>query len=331
MSSPSREHLLGYLLGALEKSETEQVEAELASNPALSEELRRLERHLGSVGLVEEPSSFDPPPGLAVATCKYVRVRAEQVTRPAGGVWELNYRRFSWADLATSLAVLLAAFALFLPAISHSRFQSQIAVCQNHLRQLGFALHDYSEHQPDASYPAVEPEGKRGVAGIYAPTLVANGLVDDPRTFACPSSPRASESRASFARAIHIPTPEELEAAEGAALERFYQSMGGDFAYNMGYMENGELITPSDARRADYALLADSPSDTQPGRRTLNHGAYGQNVLYEDGRVQFIRGQSWPLAIDDPFHNLNGEVAAGLGATDHVLGASADRPVPGSK
>jgi hypothetical protein len=233
--------------------------------------------------------------------------------------------------LATSLAVLLTAFALFLPAISHSRFQSQIAVCQNHLRQLGFALHDYSEHQPDASYPAVAPEGRRGVAGIYAPTLVANQLVDDSRLFGCPSSPRATQSRSGQPRAIHIPTPEELDAAEGAALQRLYETMGGDYGYNMGYTENGELIAPSDARRSEYALLADAPSDAQSGRRSLNHGAYGQNVLYEDGRVQFIRGQSWPRLLDDPFHNLNGEVAAGLGPTDHVLGASADRPLPLNK
>src|SRR5687767_6621687 len=87
MSSPSREHLLGYLLGALERTEHEQVEAELESNPALRDELRRLENRLGHVGLADEPVSYDPPPGLAVRTCRLVAVKAEQVVTPAGMDW----------------------------------------------------------------------------------------------------------------------------------------------------------------------------------------------------------------------------------------------------
>jgi hypothetical protein len=323
MSSPSREHLLGYLLGALERTELEQVEAELAHNPKLRDELRRLERCVGAVGLAEDPQAFDPPPGLALATCQYVRLHADQVLRPAGSIWELNHRRLTLADVITAAAIMLAAVTLFLPALSHSRFQSQIASCQNHLRQIGMALHEFSDLQPDGSYPAIEGEGSRSVAGVYAPTLVGNRLVDDQRVFGCPTSPRANAGRA-----LHVPTPEELSALEGQALAMAQQTMGGDYGYNMGYTENGNLVTPSNARRSDYALLADAPSDDQPGRRSPNHGGVGQNVLYEDGHAQFLRGQPWPRTIDDPFHNLAGEVAAGLSATDHVLGASGDRPLP---
>jgi hypothetical protein len=322
MSSPSREHLLGYLLGALERREAEQVETELESNPQLRQELQRLERSLGAVGLAEEPETFDPPPGLAVATCQFVRVRAQQV-QPAGSMWELDYRRLTLADVITAAAVILAAVTLFLPALSHSRFQSQIAVCQNHLRQIGFALHEFSSLQPDGSYPAVESEGKRSAAGIYAPTLVGNQLIDDERVFGCPTSPRALAGRK-----LHVPTDEELAAAEGISLQQLKQTMGGDYGYNMGYLEDGKLVTPSEGSRDGYALLADAPSDEQPGRRSLNHDGRGQNVLYEDGRTQFLWGQPWPKLLDDPFHNLQGEVAAGLGPTDHVLGASGDRPLP---
>ena len=43
MTSPSREELLGYLLGALAPAEQEQVEAELAKNAELRAEMARLE------------------------------------------------------------------------------------------------------------------------------------------------------------------------------------------------------------------------------------------------------------------------------------------------
>ena len=79
MSTSSREHLLGYLLGALEPTEQEQVEAELDLDPALRAELDRLAGCVGSLGLTDQPLQFDPPAGLAVRTCRYVAAQ----TRPA--------------------------------------------------------------------------------------------------------------------------------------------------------------------------------------------------------------------------------------------------------
>ena len=321
MSSPSRENLLGYLLGALERSEHEQVELELAQNPAFRDELVRLESSIGRVGLLERPPHISPRPGLAERTCSAIALQ----TRPAVSLrrHESHYepRRYTWADMAVTAAVVLMAAALFFPAVSHSRFQADIAMCQNRLRQLGMAMHEYSSRQPDRSFPRIEAEGKRGVAGAYAPTLVSNRLVNDPQTFVCPSRPGEPVPV--------LPTMEALDLAEGAELVALQRTIGGHYGYNMGYKTaDGVLVPPRDARRSQYVLLADAPSDRQPGRRTANHDGRGQNVLYEDGRVRFIINIPCAELPDDPFHNREGRVAAGLDRDDAVLGASADRPIP---
>lgn len=328
MSSPSREHLLGYLLGALERTEHEQVDAEVQSNPELRDELRRLESLIGCVGLADEPAQYDPPAGLAVQTCRLVALQAQAAVVPASREWAgapafAGQRNFAWTDLLTAVAVLIAAAALFFPALNHSLEQAEVAACQNHLRQIGLALHEYSSLEPSGSFPRIELAGNRGVAGAYAPILVGQQLVLDSRVFLCPSSGLTGRGRN-----LHIPTPEELDKAAGEMLANFHQNMGGDYGYNMGYTQDGDLVAPRNASRPEYVLLADAPSDSQPGRRSANHRGRGQNVLYEDGRVQFIGGSSWPEVLDDPFHNRAGRVAAGLDASDHVLGASCDRPVP---
>jgi hypothetical protein len=324
MSSPSREHLLGYLLRALEPAESERLEAELEHNPALAGEMQRLEARLEQIGLRDQPEHWDPPAGLAQRTCEYVALAgATPLATPTvlschGPVREW---RITWSDLVTIAAVLVAAVSLLLPALSMSRFQSQIAACQNQLRLIGFGLHGYSELMPDHSFPGPDMEGNRAVAGIVAPLLVSHRLAEPP-VFFCPAS--AQRQRGSF----HMPTLEEIDGAEEQELKALKRTMGGDFGYNLGYVEDGKLLRPCNARRAAFVLVADAPSNSQPRRVSGNHGGRGQNMLYEDGRVRFIPYIPSPELLDDPYHNRDGWVAAGLDRDDAVLGASEDPPLP---
>lgn len=324
MSSPSREHLLGYLLGALERTEHEQVEAEIEANPALRAELRRLEACLGRVGLDEEPEHFDPPAGLAQRACRLVADRRKEyvVTRQSWTVATAESQRgMTWVNLLTVASVLVAGAALFFPALNHSLEQSQRAACQNNLRQIGFAAHEYAERDPSGNFPRVQPVGNSGVAGIYAPLLVGKQLILDTATFLCPSMARTRKSHK-----LHVPTQEEIDQASGEALEELQRTMGGDYGYSLGYRLGDELLPPCNSGRCDYILMGDAPCDTMPGRRSVNHGGHGQNLLYEDGHIKFIRTIPCPQLPDDPFYNLDGRVGAGLNRNDSAIGASHERP-----
>src|SRR5436309_12426098 len=239
MSHLSRENLLGFLLDALAADEQQQVEAELNENPNLRAELHRLESRLGPLGLRDVPQSIDPPPGLAARTCDFVAAQARALVTPAGAIvlyGAERERRFTWSDFVTMAAVIVAAASLFFPALSLSRFQAQIATCQNQLRLIGFGLHEYSNRQPDHSFPGPEAAGNRSATGIVAPILVSHKLADS-RMFLCPAS-SADRPFGSF----RVPLPEELDQATGQELKTLMSSMGGDYGYNMGYVEDGQLV-----------------------------------------------------------------------------------------
>jgi hypothetical protein len=145
----------------------------------------------------------------------------------------------------------------------------------------------------------------------------------DSRMFLCPSSSvwrDGSEFR--------VPLPEELDQATEQELNALRRTMAGDYGFHMGYVDGGKLLRTCNSRRSGFALAGDAPSNSQPRRVSGNHRGRGQNVLYEDGRVQFVPQLPSPQVFDDPYHNREGWVAAGVDRDDAVLGASADSPLP---
>jgi hypothetical protein len=328
MSSPSREHLLGYVLQALSAEEHEQVEAELDQNPSLRAELDRLQTCVGQFGLTDRPDAFSPPRGLAARTCQFIAAQAVEPAVTPGGALACqpieSHWRFTWSDFVTIAAVVVAAASLFFPMLSFSRFQSQMYACQNQLRQIGFGLQGYSDLQADHSFPGPEAEGPRAAAGVVAPLLVSHKLAE-PRMFLCPATSVMRQ-----AGEFVMPLPEELDTAVGQKLKTLQQSMGGDYGYNFGYVEGGKLLRTCNSQRSDFAVVGDAPSNSRPRRASGNHRGRGQNVLFEDGHVKFLPQLSSSQLLDDFYHNREGWVAAGVDRDDAVLGASSDPPLPAS-
>lgn len=322
MSSPTRDELLGYLLGALDPQQHEQVADELEQDHELRAEIRKLEACVGRLGLADRADHYDPPANLAARTCQLVAKERGPalVMRPAKD-YGAGARRYTWADMLVAACALVTGGAMLFPAIVHSRNQSQVATCQNHMRYAGFGMHDFSDRQADRAFPAPEAAGNRAAAGVFAVHLNDGRHVPSPAVFQCPSA-QSVHPTADF----RLPTLPQLDAAKGEELKTMQRHMGGDFGANMGFLKNGKLCSPCNARRPNYPLLSDAPSNAQPGRRSANHGGRGQNVFFEDGHVKFVSNKiDLP---DDMFHNRLGAVAAGLDCEDACLGCSQDSPMP---
>ena len=362
MTRLSHEQLLGYLLGALDSKECIEIERALAESPAAAAEFEKIRNSLDTVGLLDEPHHEEPPLCLASRTCEFVEdqiaayqaetvvlkaVTADAIQAAEETVASVNAnatktlpkvklspvsrieaqgRNLRKLDLAIACSVVLTGAALCLPLLFTSQLQAKITGCQNQLRQLGLALQSYSDMQPDGSFPAVLVSGPRSVAGVYAPTLMSNKLIENQRTFFCPGNPQLVASLADKP----IPTLEQLDAAPEEQLEKYHRTMGGGYGYSLGYRQDETLQPPRNGRRASFPLLADAPHDSQPGRLSTNHDRLGQNMLYEDGQVRFIKmsNPAEDSALDDPYHNRAGLVAAGLDFNDAVLGRSNDHPMP---
>ena len=344
-----QEQLVGYLLGALDEGEHREIEQLVACNPQWAAECTRIERSLAP--LKEDDEEFAPPPRLATLTVALVAAQAEKESlhremtyqaklvespteystsaddRPtpaslSRSSFESNPRsiRFSLADAIVAACICAAAAVLFVPAIANSRQQAAILGCQNNLRQLGTALVSYSR-QHHGNFPVVPLSSNLGVSGIYAPMLKEAGLVENDKVFVCAGSPLAGEK-------FEVPTTDKILAADDKELNVLQRNLGGSYGYAFGYVDDDGRYQPNINRgRSQFALVADAPSLHLEDGRSANHGGRGQNVLLEDGHVEYLTRCHVADCIDDVYRSDRGFVEAGRHFEDSVIAGSADRPV----
>ncbi|HLA85104.1 MAG TPA: hypothetical protein VJL29_09940 [Thermoguttaceae bacterium] len=341
MTNSLHEDLLGYLLDALDDQRREEVERCLAEDEDARRELAVLRRAL--VPLDSTRRQFDPPPGLAARTCRFV------LGRPATGRFEYPTRaaalmgtvhgpsaprmhpfdvtggspsRFYWQDVVMAIGVMVAASLLLFPAIHATRTQARILACQDNLRELGMSLTDYSERH-DGYFPKVPSRGNLAAASVYAPILAENKLLPQDRLVVCPGSRLAEASK------FRVPSLKEIRSTTSpSAIENLQETMGGSYGYSLGYQHKGRYHATRNLRRANFAIVSDAPSSLAPGRVSDNHGRLGQNVLFEDGHVSFtVSPRPGATGGDDFFLNDNGDVAAGVHLNDAVIASGATPPL----
>jgi hypothetical protein len=322
------EDLLGYSLDAIDDAERQRIEDALRNDPQLQRQLEDLSEELEL--LDNAPRDFEPPSGLARRTCDFVGAYKEaQLVAPASASrWSgrrgrvspergVSARSWSMADAIVVAGIFVVVSMLFFPAIANSRYRSHITGCQFNLQRLGNALTDYSEKK-GGLLPQIPVSGNRAVAGIYGPTLAEGHFLDDPRVLICPGSRLAARSAE-----WHVPSLAELDQARGRQLVSLQRAAGGSYGYSLGYSADGRYQAPRFEGRANFALMSDAPSLHLEALRSDNHGGRGQNVLFEDNRVEFIVDC---VAYDALFVNRDGFASAGLDENDSVIARSSTAP-----
>jgi len=343
-----REYLLDYLMDALEEDERQRVEAALRRDPALCQELETLKESLPPLELYR--GDFEPPDGLVDATCQLVAehraanavmpstlpaanaMPASAATAPASRVFAglasagrepVGQRsRWSLTDLSVAGGVFIAAGLLLLPAIQQSRFAAQRTVCQDNLQTMGRAAGEYSQLN-GGMFPEVAETGNFSAAGMFPVRLFDGGFLDDVKRLVCPTSPAAQHGKVP-----HVPSLEELRSAEEPELRQYRLTMGGDYAYPLGYVENRVYHSAKNRHRSHFPIVSDAPVLLPTGYHSANHGGYGQNVLFEDGHVEWTTSSVVGDYGDNIFHNDVGLVAAGRHVDDAVCARSSASPVP---
>lgn len=306
-----RDELLGYLLGSLEPDEVERLEEELRSNPQLQQELEVLSEALAP--LAEEEDHHKPPPGLALRTCEHVhasaRVTVESRVETVGS-------RLGWSvqDFMVAAGIMIAASMLFFPAVSHSRFQAQLAMCQNNLRMIGTGVTNYS--QAHGSYfPAVAARNGRAIPAAFASLLARTGFVESSQPFVCPSSATAEQ------QCFKLPTPEQIDEYGLDQLRRVCRNISGNYCATAGYADEAGYHSPRNFHRETFAIVSDAPCQQRGEHQSSNHAGEGQNVLFEDGHVVYLKNCNCErgTAGDDIFRNDDGKIAAGSHRDDSVI------------
>jgi prepilin-type processing-associated H-X9-DG protein len=333
--------LIGYLIGALSPHERRGVEAALNQNPSAMTRLEHLRAKL--LPLEAERDPVAPPLALAERTVRrlemYLCSLEHEMSSPSGHVSSGTtvetavkeplpsgaslaesaapfgaqktgsaYRdgpetrtvggRFR-PDLLVACGIALFAFGLVLTAVGKARAHYQMLACQKNLQDLHAALTGYAETH-DGQYPLV---GRDATADSFAATLVEAGQLPPDYKVGCPVS-----------------TADE-------------PTNPVQYTYSLGFQTTtGQLLglRREDKTNTSYDLMpiaADFPTaPAAPFSGPVCAHAPWMNVLFVGGHVRCTNSALIGPNGDDIYRNVNGQVAAGLGFSDAVLGRPGDKP-----
>lgn len=306
--------LVGYLLGALEVAEQQDIEEALQDDPRLRQQLEVLVFRLQPL---ESCRHVEPPAGLSDRTCELVAENAEpatlrkQVFSSRGGNWS-DRNRWSIMDTVFASGLVLVLALLLFPAVLNSRHMAELRSCQDNLRQIGVAIRQYSDLN-HGYFPVIPSEGRMSVAGAYAPILVSSGYLDGRQMVYCP----AVQNDATW---VSVEPLSEQMVADSARLEldESQRQLYGDYGYNPGYERDNSYHPHRNLQRGYFPVVADVAGPTGTQRVSTNHAGLGQNVLFEDGSVRFLRNAQ--TVMNDPFYlSERGRMELGRNLGDSVI------------
>jgi prepilin-type processing-associated H-X9-DG protein len=321
-------YFIGYLLDALDERTKCQVEAYLTQHPDAREKLALLEHALEP--LAADKDACAPPALLVERTLAKV---AEHIctARPIDDLPQaplvspasLSSGRTWWrrVDVLVAACLLFTITGVGLMILGRMRGPDSAVMlveCKNNLRQFYMALQKY--HEQNGKFPDIEKQSPRNVAGMVVPMLSDAGTLPASASIRCPGIGTPLSCQFTMA-ALRTMSDDEF-AMYSPGLSMCY-------AYSLGYKdEGGGYHGPGDNPKSSWSqmpIMADRPPAEGIFNNSINHGGAGQNVLFADGHVNFLTERTFG-AGDDIFLNRDSKVAAGLDATDIVLGYSASRP-----
>lgn len=257
-------------------------------------------------------------PGLIIGAMSLSRIRKAR-PMPRGEGYAIAGIVLSGINLA--LVVMLLP-AIMLPALARAREATRRADCALNLRQLGIVMKMFANESEGEYFPVLSPEpGKLMFANTSAVSKlpVYPEFLTDAVTMACPSdshAPALQEAAVSspeslldddcyFYLGYALQSDDDMETF--AELYRKTIEEGGDFERDLHVSESSLQSRSKKLYRlrdgvdrkftGDTGVPAPGPEDIPLMIERLgNHIPGGANVLYMDGRVQFIRYPGkWPM------------------------------------
>jgi prepilin-type processing-associated H-X9-DG protein len=301
--------MLDFGLGQLDAAAFQRVEHQREADPGLAAQLERLQMNLRL--MLDDGPGPEPPDGLARRTIERVEKRRR---------WRavLDYAPprapFRLADFAVAASIFCAGILTLLPAIRQSQWAARTASCASNLHKIGVGLIRYAANH--GAYPYADGDDPAPYAATYAMRMKDSGLIDDDGILDCPSNGlRPFGDR-------RVPSYSELISYNPDRARSVAAVRDSDYAYNIGYTEQGRPHALPVTIPAHVPLLADGPAFTGAGKalkgNSRNHGGMGQNVLFAGGHVQFLRSPRHDRDADI-FHNRLQHTAPGLDLNDFVL------------
>ena len=320
MKDPSQEDLLGYVLGALDAEQHQELQQLIDQDPQLDERLLEIKAQLVPLEMLDDDNE-GMRPGMARRTCELVAnysVQPKSVAASSAFSDPIGHRSLSrsssWMmkDFLVAAACVGIMASLLFPVLTYTKQQANIVDCGNNLRSIGMALASFSENN-NGRFVEIPSEGPFSFAGIVAPTLKEAHVIDDDNWFTCKGVKRDQP--------FMIPSTDQIRrCSTGDQGDYFRKISSGDYGYSFGHMEGDKYVSPCNMGRSYVIIAADKPSTRSIDGPSENHGCRGQNCLFEDFHVRFVKGNA--NGEDLVYVNAYNVVGPGVGARDSVIGAS---------
>lgn len=317
------DQILRYAMNIHESAEVAEIKHRLLSDPEAQAHLEVMRK---SLNLLNEDLALDPPSfNLAKKTIlrakgtntQSIRFNQKNQSINQSGNYRTSIRRF---DLLVAAGLLVIISGVLAPWLHQTRAQAEKLACANNMREFHKSFQHYASLQPDGKFPFVEPNGPRSFAGVYIPSLRQHGLLGDYHSVSCPANQRK------------LPTETNLEQLtamyqdkSNSGYQRLTKDAGGDYAYSLGYQNQGSLTGLSNKSPDDSPILADK-NNSSSSTIAFNHGGSGNNVLFVGGNVRWLPTRKQNSIGDDLFLNEDHKMLAGKHLQDHVLAPSHARP-----
>lgn len=335
------EDLLGYLLAALEPHEMRRVAQRLEEDPGARQQMSQIERLLRRFEDGYQPA--EPPPSDLVArtlanlpplpSAELAATRRSQMAATSDSLIAMQDHveppgnaTATWVDWAAGSVATAVLLALLLPTMAEGRFESRKNACQDQLRQFGTAITQFVLRSEHERLPAVSPSGPEAFAGVYAVRLHDAGLMDDPMIRWCPSLDPPMANEVQLTPINELVSAKQLHEASVDRLREIQRVSGGHYAFTLGVIDENRFAPPRYESRSSFAVMSDAPMAGIPDgdnlREMIGHFGRGINVLYEDGRVQFLSIPSLTSIPDHPLFNHRGQAEAGVNIDDASLAPS---------
>lgn len=316
MKDPTQEDLLGYVLGALDAQQHEEIQQRIDSDPQLDEQLLAVKSKIAPLEWLEDSSGARP--GLARRTIELVASQpAEEsvsVLKLEPATRETLARNSAWSmkDMLVAAASLAIVASLLFPIVSYAKQQSNIVHCSNNLRSIGMSLASFSETN-EGRFVEIPVDGPLSFSGVMAPILKEAKVIEDDNVFTCKAVKRE--------KPFMIPSTAQIKLCSTSEQRDYIRKISsGDYGYSFGHMDGDKYVSPRSLGRSNVVIAADKPSTIEIGGPSQNHGGYGQNCLMEDFSVRYVKGNA--IANDPIYVNAHNVVAPGVNSCDSVIGAS---------
>ncbi len=300
LGNDEKQQLFDYSLGQTSQGESAQAEALISSSSEAAETYARLRAILAPLESVDLPSC---PDELAERTIARIagaansghlgleELLADEQARP------VTVKIGFWRNLSEMVAVAAAVMLItgvLLPIFNRERQRYWKQTCQRQLSSIFGGLSNYVEDH-DGRPPAVaeKPGRQWNTQCLYLPLKL--GYIKESALFSCPGRDSGQTGRFDVSRVAdyddfpsrqyiaYSPRKRCADAPNGQGL-----CEGPILSDSNPIFDNGAAVTFK--KRLDQAIMR---------ANSKNHRGKGQNVLYHDGSVKFIRIRL--IAEDDIF------------------------------